>query len=155
MKVFAYIFTALFIYSAQVGAQIQPLDKVIAVIDKGVVLQSELDENLVQVIERAKANNMTLPDEAVLREQVLDHLISEKLQLQVADRVGYVVQDEQINQTIAQIQANNGLTPEAFVKQLQSEGLSLSDFRKKLRRDLTIQQIQQCMVQQRIQISPL
>ncbi len=155
MKVFAYIFTALFIYSAQVGAQIQPLDKVIAVIDKGVVLQSELDENLAQVIERAKVNNMTLPDMDVLREQVLDHLISEKLQLQVANRVGYIVQDEQINQTIAQIQANNGLTPEAFAKQLQSEGMTLSNFRKKLRRDLTIQQIQQGMVQQRIQISPL
>lgn len=133
----------------------QSLDKVIAVVDKDVVLQSELDERMAQVAARARAGNMSLPEPEVLQEQVIDHLVSEKLQLQVARRVGFTVSDEQVNRAMAQIVTNNNLSPEQFQQQLIADGVSLAEFRDSLRRDITLQQIQQGMVQQRIQVSPL
>lgn len=136
-------------------AEVRPIDQVAAVVDKSVILQSEIDERIEQIALRAQASNMALPDESVLRQQVLDHLINEQLQLQVAQRVGFSVTDEQVNQTIENIRQSNRLSPEAFKQQLARDGLTLASLREKLRRDLTIQQIQQGMVQQRIQISPL
>ncbi len=132
-----------------------PLDKVVAVVDKNVVLQSEVDERIVQIAQRAAAQRMSLPDAGVLRQQVIDHLISEQLQLHVASRVGFTISDEQVNQAVNNIRMSNNLSPEQFAQQLQKEGLSLADLRETVRRDMTIQQIQQGMVQQRIQISPL
>ncbi len=132
-----------------------PLDKVVAVVDKNVVLQSEVDERIVQVAQRAAAQRMSLPDVDVLRQQVIDHLLSEQLQLQVASRVGFTVTDEQVNQAVNNIRMSNNMSPEQFRQQLQQEGMSLEALRDTVRRDMTIQQIQQGMVQQRIQISPL
>lgn len=141
--------------SATALAETQFLDKVIAIVENEVVLRSELDERLQQVAERAQTNSMALPDLQVLQQQVLDHLISEKLQLQMARRVGVEVSDGQVSQTLNQIIANNNMTPTQFSEQLALEGLSMAQFQENLRKDITLQQIQQGIVQQRIQISPL
>lgn len=141
--------------SATALAEVQFLDKVIAVVDTEVVLRSELDERLQQVAERAQTNSLGLPDLEVLQQQVLDHLISERLQLQMARRVGLEVSDGQVNQTLNQIIANNNMTREQFAEQLALEGLSMAQFQENLRKDIALQQIQQGIVQQRIQISPL
>lgn len=141
--------------SISVWAQAQLLDRVVAVVDRNVIMQSQLDERMEQIRQRAAASGMGLPDINVLRSQILDHLIAEELQLQVARRVGFSVGDEQVNQAIEQIRQANNLTPEQFQRQLQIDGLSMTELRSTVRRDLTLQQIQQGIVQQRIHISPL
>ena len=145
------------VFSVATAGQAEPqlLDKVIAVVDKSVIMQSELDERLLQVVHNARANKLALPNMETLQKQVLDHLISEHLQLQMAQRVGFRVSDEQVNQSIEQIRRANQLTHEQFAAQLQHDGMTMADLREKLRRDITLQQIQQAMVQQRIHISPL
>lgn len=141
--------------SLSLHAEPQLIDKVIAVVDKNVIMQSELDERLMQVAQNARANKMALPDMKVLEQQVVDHLVSEHLQLQMAKRVGVTITDEQVNQAIEQIRVSNQMTPEQFKRQLESDGLTLASLREKVRRDMTIQHIQQGVVQQRIHISPL
>lgn len=136
-------------------AERQVLDKIVAVVDRSVILQSEFDERLQQVARNAQANNMTLPDAEVLKSQVLDHLINEHLQLQMARRVNFSVSDEQVNEAVENIRKSNKLTDEEFQYQLSQQGMTLPSLREKVRRDITLQQIQQGMVQQRIQISPL
>lgn len=153
--VFRLFLAAIFSLAATGHAEPQPLDKVIAVVDKSVIMQSELDERLFDVVRNARANNHSLPELETLRKQVLDHLISEHLQMQMAQRVGFQVTDEQVNQSIEQIRRSNQLSPEQFAAQLEHDGLTMASLREKLRRDITIQQIQQGMVQQRIHISPL
>lgn len=156
LRLHPYLLAAsLIIASFTTQAELQKLDQVVAVIDRSVLFQSELDERIAQVARHAQANNLALPDLATLEQQVLDHLISEKLQLQMAQRVGLQITDEQINQTIEQIRQSNQLTPEQFALQLQRDGMSMNSLREKLRQDLTLQQIQQGIVQQRIHISPL
>lgn len=133
----------------------QKLDEVVAVVDRNILFQSELNERIEQVARHAQANNLALPDLKTLEQQVLDHLISEKLQLQMARRVGLQVTDAQVNQTIEQIRQSNQLTPAQFEAQLQRDGMDMNTLRDKLRKDITLQQIQQGIVQQRIHISPL
>jgi peptidyl-prolyl cis-trans isomerase SurA len=141
--------------SLSLHAEPQLIDKVIAVVDKNVIMQSEVDERLTQVAQNAQANKMALPDMKVLEQQVVDHLISEHLQLQMAKRVGVTIGDDQVNQAMEQIRVSNKLTPEQFAQQMALDGLTLQDLREKVRRDMTLQHIQQGVVQQRIHISPL
>lgn len=149
------LLAAVFSVATAGHAEPQLLDKVIAVVDKSVIMQSELDERLLQVVHNARANKLALPNMETLQKQVLDHLISEHLQLQMAQRVGFRVSDEQVNQSIEQIRRANQLSPEQFAAQLQHDGMTMATLRERLRRDITLQQIQQAMVQQRIHISPL
>lgn len=132
-----------------------PIDRVVAVVDKRVVLQSELEERLAQVSARARAAGTTLPDSEVLRTQVLDHLISEELQLAAAERMGLRLPEEHITATLENIRRSNNLSQEQLERELAREGLTLESFRAQLRRDLTLQQIQQGIVQQRTQVSDL
>ena len=149
------LLAAVFSVATAGHAEPQLLDKVIAVVDKSVIMQSELDERLLQVVHNARANKLALPNMETLQKQVLDHLISEHLQLQMAQRVGFRVSDEQVNQSIEQIRRANQLSPEQFAAQLQHDRMTMATLRERLRRDITLQQIQQAMVQQRIHISPL
>lgn len=131
------------------------LDRVVAIVDQGVVLESQLNDRLDQVMQRARSGGMGLPEEEALKEQILDHLITEQLQLAMADRVGLVIQDQQVNAAIANIMRQNNLSPDQFSAQLERDGMSIEAFKRQIRRDMTIQQISQAMVQQRIQISQL
>lgn len=151
-----FLLAASFTLAAAIGhADPKPLDKVIAVVDKSVIMQSELDERLMQVVQNASANKHALPPMEVLQKQVVDHLISEHLQLQAAQRYNIRIGDEQVNNAIEQIRRANQLTHEQFAAQLAHDGMTMGDLRSRVSRDLTIQQIQQGIVQQRIHISPL
>ena len=146
---------ASWLWSGAALAEPQPIDRVVAVVDKSVVLASDLEARLDEVASRARAAGTELPDRDALVEQVLDHLISEQLQLQMAQRVGLTLPDEQVNAALDNIRRSNNLSEQQFERELQREGLSTAAFREKIRREMTLQQIQQGMVQQRIQISDL
>lgn len=152
----ALLFSALLAFSHG-SAQAEPrlLDKVVAVVNNGVIMQSEVDERLIQVAQNARANKVNIPDLESLRAQVVDHLVNEHLQLDMAKRVGMRISDEHVNRAIEQIRQSNQLSQQQFLEQLKLDGLTIDVLREKLRRDITLQQIQQAMVQQRIHISPL
>jgi peptidyl-prolyl cis-trans isomerase SurA len=146
---------SLLVAASSLWAGSKSIDKVVAVVNKGVVMQSELDERINQVTANAKGNNLTLPDPKVLQKQVLDHLISEQLQLETAKRLGVKVTEDDVNRAIEQIRQNNKLTAEELLAQLKNDGMTIQALGEKIHRDLTIQHIQGGMVQQRIHISPL
>lgn len=150
-----FALAALLIFAHSGHSEPTPLDQVVAVVDRDAIMQSQLEERLQQVSQRAQANNTALPSRAVLEQQVLDLLITEQLQLQLARRLGHTISDGEVNQTIERIRESNNLTPEQFQQALMQENRTITDLREDVRRDLTIQQIQQGVVQQRIHISPL
>lgn len=159
MKIFlsqALISTCLILTIASAQATPKSLDKIIAVVNESVILQSELDTRISQVSKNAQNQNMALPDAAILQEQVVNHLVSEQLQLGMAKRVGFSVNDAQVNTALNQIRTSREMSMADFAQFVQAtEGISLDALREKIRREMTIQQIQQGMVQQRIYISPL
>jgi peptidyl-prolyl cis-trans isomerase SurA len=137
-----------------VAAAPAEIDKVIAVVDDDVVLKSEFDQRWVQVQQQIAANQQTgqLPPDDVLRKQVLDQIILEHLQLQMADRAGVRVDDNQLNQAMGTIAQQNNMSFEQFVQALQAQGL-YEPTRDALRKEIMIGQFQNGAVNRRIEIT--
>lgn len=135
-----------------VQAQRTVLDKIIAVVDEDVVLQSELEQRLADVRNNARQNNTPLPPEDELRRQVLDALILENLQMQMARRVSIRFDDDTLNRVLGNMAAQNNMTFEEFVAALEANGSYLST-REQVRKELTLRDLQRGMVNRRISIT--
>ena len=134
-------------------AQIELLDKVIAVVDDDVVLQSELDHRLVAVYAQIQKAGTKAPPQDILIQQVLDRLISERLQLNIAYSAGVRISDEEVNQTIGRIVQNGNMTMDQYVEQIHAQGSTIASIREDIRDELTIVRVQQGRVMRRIRIS--
>jgi len=134
-------------------AEVQVLDRVVAIVDDRVVAQSELDARMEEVSLRLQQRSITAPPRDVLHKQILDQLISETLQLGIAERYGVVVQDEEVNSAIVNIMRNNGWSEAQLLENLRMEGTTLNEFREDLRRQITIQNISQGLVARRIRVT--
>lgn len=133
----------------------QAIDKVAAIVGKSVITQSELEARINEIKQRPESERVKLPSDSVLRNQVLEHLITEHLQMATANRVGLKVSDEQVNAAMATLAKNNRMTAEEFEQTLTRQGLSVAAMRDRVRRELTLQQIQRGVVTQRIRVSDL
>ncbi|HET7649767.1 MAG TPA: peptidylprolyl isomerase [Gammaproteobacteria bacterium] len=130
------------------------LDRIVAVVNDGVILGSELDKRVAEITQQLQAQNTALPPMNVLRKQVLDQMINAKLQLQQADSRGITVSDDQVNQTINRIAERNGITLAELPDKLKEEGINYADFRQQLRDQIIIQQLQQQVIQDQMRITP-
>lgn len=151
--------TRLFIFclalASQAFAAPQKLDQVAAIVGKNVVTLSELNSRIAEIKNRPDAEKIKLPPDDVLRKQVLDHLITESLQLASANRMGVKVSPEQVNAAMTNIAQKNRMSLEQFEAMLVSEGLSPAVMRQRLQREITVQQVQRGVVTQRIKVSDL
>ena len=148
----ALLTASLISLSPDLPAQRQLLDQVIAIVDEGVVLQSELAQRLHDVRQAAARNGQTLPSERRLRDDILETLILESLQLQFAERVSIRFDDDTLNRVMASMAANNGMSFEQYVGMLEDQGAYLFT-REQVRRQLTIQELQRGIVNRRITIT--
>ncbi|OZG71498.1 molecular chaperone SurA [Hahella sp. CCB-MM4] len=153
-----YCFPALLVvlmglFSGQLMAEVKPLDRVIAIVDDGVVLQSELDERVAMFKQRFLAKGTPLPAEEVMRERLLDQLVLEQIQLQMADRLGVRISDSQLNQTMESIAQQNGLSLDAFQQQLAKDGVTYQGARAQIKREMLISRVQQRRVNPRVRIT--
>ena len=102
------------------------LDRVVAIVDEDVVLESELNDRAEAVLQRLKGQYTQLPDEAVLRKQVLEQLIVERIQIGLAKRYEIKVEDEEVDQAIGRIREKNKMNNEQLEVDLKRQGLSLA-----------------------------
>ena len=130
------------------------LDRVVAVINDGVVLESELGAQVAEITQRLHAQNVPLPEPSVVRDQVLERLVLEEVQEQHADHAGIVVSDEQVNAALQDIAVRNKVSFDQLPEKLAGEGLVYADYRKNLRREIQRQLLRTRDVVQRINISP-
>lgn len=130
------------------------LDRVVAIVDEDVVLESELNERVQSVLQRLKGQYTQLPEEAVLRKQVLEQLIVERVELGLAKRYEIKVEEAEIDQAIDRIRDKSKMTAEELVADLKRQGLTLAGLRNQIRDELTINHLQQGVVSSRIKITP-
>ena len=149
----AVLAIALLVASTASLAQVQRLDKIIAIVEQDVVLQSELTARTRSIAARFANSRGSLPPPDLLREQVLEQLIIESIQLQMAAHAGVRVKEAQLNEFFLRLAAERGLSPEQLIAQFNAQGQSLAMVLGDLRRDLTLQQVQQDRVGSRIYIS--
>ena len=132
----------------------QLLDRVAAVVGDGVVLMSELDAEMERITERLRANHTELPPRNILRHQVLERLIVQKIELQRAERIGLKVSDEMLNNALEDIAHRNHTTFSELPAALEAKGIDYRDFRDDVRDDLTLQLLRQRDVYSHITVSP-
>ena len=135
------------------NAQVKILDKIIAIVDDDVVLQSELNRRMSSIIKQIKQSNTTAPPEDLLKKQVLDRLISERIQLSIGYNAGVRISDDELNQAIGRVAASNNLSIDQYIDRLTMEGTSLSIIREEVRDELIIMRVQQASIMRRIRVS--
>jgi peptidyl-prolyl cis-trans isomerase SurA len=139
--------------AATAHAQVRPLDRVAAIVDGDVIMQSQLQARLREVQQTIGRRGAALPPEHVLTQQVLERLIIENIQLQIGERSGIRIGDAELNETMASIAQRNGLTLDQFRAALARDGLSYEDARDQVRREMIISRVRQRRVAERIQVS--
>jgi len=139
--------------SSTAHAAVQTLDKIVAIVDNDVVMQSQLDQRVHEVQQTIAKRGGAVPPSSVLDQQVLERLIVENLQLQIGERSGIRITDEELNQAIGTIAQRNNMSLEQFRAALAHDGLSFNDAREQVRREMIISRVRQRRVAERIQVS--
>ena len=128
-----------------------PIDEVVAVVDDDILMASELTERI-DSVKRQNAGG-ALPPADVLRAQVLERMILESIQLQMADRGGIRISDAQLNEALGRIAAQNNMTLPQFQKAMEKEGVSFASARQQILNEMRISRVQRFQVGERIQIT--
>ena len=129
------------------------LDRIIVVVDEDVVMQSELDSQLRRVRDQLRRQGTALPPTSVLERQVMERLILQKIQLQIADRAGVEVTDERLKDAISGIAEKNNLSLEQFREILESDGVAFSEFEDQIRNEILIATLRRQEVDRRVKVS--
>lgn len=130
-------------------AKVQLIDQVAAIVEKQAITQGDIQQRYKQLLQ----SNPKIPDNAEVRQQILERLIIESIQLQMAERSGVRISDERLNQTVASIARRNGMNLEQFQQALLKQGQSYAQAREQIRREMLLSQVQQGNLRNRIQIS--
>ncbi|MBS8240336.1 molecular chaperone SurA [Marinobacter lipolyticus] len=141
------------IMSTVAQAERQPLDQVVAIVDDEVILQTELENRINTIIGRLQAQGTGLPPREVLEERVLDQLITESIQLQMAERGGMRISDNELNETMVGIAQRNNMTLDEFEQQLSAEGVSYREAREQIRNEMLASRVQQRQVGNRVRVT--
>ena len=130
------------------------LDRVAAIVNDGVVLKSDLDEQMQLISSRLRQQGLELPPENVLRQQVLERLVTQEVQMQRASRAGLKVTDEMVNGALQDVAPRNGIPLAQLPQALASQGIDYAGYRDNLRKEITLSMLRQRDVVARINISP-
>ena len=134
-------------------ADARVIDKIVAVVDSGVVLASDVETRLNDLKTQAESRGNAVEINDELREQVLERLILEQAQVEVAKRRGLQIDDARVNETLLQIAKNRETDLLGLKNAIESEGKSFAVFREQIRRELLINAIRDREVKTRIRIS--
>ena len=147
--------------AASAGAQTRELsgsgallDRIAAVVNDGIVLNSQLDEQTEEITTRLRQQNTELPPRNVLRQQILERLVVEEIQMQRAGKLGLQVSDEMLNGALDDVAKRNNIGFADLPQALSQQGIDYRAFRDEIRRQMTLQLLRQRDVIGRINVSP-
>ena len=133
--------------------QLQPLDRIAAVVDEDVILASELDRAVANITAQYAGQPGQLPPRNVLERQVLERLVLLKLQVSRAADSGIRVSDQELDNAVAGMAQQNGTSIDGLRQRLAEDGLSFADFRTSIRDEIAVQRLRQSFGQSRVQVS--
>ncbi|CAM2834064.1 peptidylprolyl isomerase [Legionella worsleiensis] len=131
----------------------QLLDKVVAIVNDGVITSSELDAQVELSRKQIIAQKMQVPEESVLRKQVLQHLIDVDLQMQLAKQHGITVDTTELNEAIERVAKMNNLTLSQLREEITKQGITWQEYRQNIRKEMLISRLQQKAVGKDVQVT--
>lgn len=129
------------------------LDGIVAVVNEGVVLRSQFEEQFATIAQRAEAEGIPMPPSSILEEQILERLVLTEIQLQRAERIGLEISDAMLNDSIRNIAQQNGVSFEDMPAMLAQEGVDYASFRRSIREQITLEQLRRIEVGRSIEVS--
>lgn len=132
----------------------QMIDKVAAIVNNGVVLESDVDNLMSTVKTQAKEAGQQLPDDQTLRHQILEREIMDSIITQMGQRAGLQISDQQLDQAIQNIAAQNHLSMDQLRSRLTYDGVNYNDYRNQIRKEMLIAEVRNNEVRSRITILP-
>lgn len=139
-------------YSA-LAADVVKMDRIVAVVDQTVITEQELESRITSLSAQLRKQGTELPEESILRKQILERLISDALQLQYAAQTGIKVDDIQLDKTIERIAEQNKMTIREFHDALNQDGISIRKFRADIRNEIIIARLREREVESRVNVS--
>jgi peptidyl-prolyl cis-trans isomerase SurA len=130
-----------------------PIDRIVAIVDDDVVMQSEFDRFRTRVVQQMSQHGGQLPPEGILNRQILERLVMSRIQLQYAKRAGVTVDDDTLNKAVASIASQNKLTMDQFRQEIEKDGYDFAQFREDIRNEITIGRLKQKEVDNHITVS--
>jgi peptidyl-prolyl cis-trans isomerase SurA len=132
---------------------IEKMDRIIAVVDQSVITEREMLNRMESVKTQMIKKGVEVPPDDVLQKQILERLIVDSLQLQLAAQTGIKVEDAQLDKTIERIAEQNNLTLPAFKKALEEDGTQFYKFREDIRNDIIMARLRERDVDNKVNIS--
>ena len=139
--------------SMQLQAEQRLLDRVVAVVGEEALMESELQDRMQMVRSQIKDRGLNVPPDEVLREQVMERLVIDTIQLQLAEKNGLRIDEQTLSGTIDRIARQNNMTRNQFRQAIENDGMTFAAFREQIRQEMLISQVRQRQVGQRIQVS--
>lgn len=147
---FGILFTLMISSSPLKAAEI---DRIVAVVEDDVILSSELEKKLASVKQKLAAQNTRLPPDQIIRRQLLERMIIEKIQFLLASRGGITADNETMQNAVRRIAETNKMSVEQFRQNLNQQGINYSDFLEDLRNEVILNRLRSTMVDRNIKVS--
>lgn len=132
----------------------QVVDKIAAVVNNGVVLESDVDGLMQSVKMNARDARQQLPDDATLRHQIIERLIMDQVILQMGQKMGVKITDAELDQAITNIARQNNMTMDQMRSRLAYDGVNYNTYRSQIRKEMTISEVRNNEVRRRVSILP-
>jgi peptidyl-prolyl cis-trans isomerase SurA len=139
--------------AAGVAGAVESLDQIVAVVEDGVITTSELGEKVAMIKKGLRQNNTPLPPDKVLIPQVLERMITDKIQAQLAEKAGIRVDEEMLRAAVQQIAERNHLSVEEFRRTLVEEGMVYAEFVEQIRNEMVIGRLRAGQVNSQVKVS--
>lgn len=139
--------------AAVAPATIRDIDRIVAIVNNDVITHSELEDRLDETRKQLAGERIKAPAEDVLKRQLLERMIAERVQLQLAAQLGVRVSDADVDQAIQSVARRNNLTVDALLKTLGREGFDPAAYRARIREQVTIQQLLEREIASRVTVT--
>lgn len=129
------------------------LDYIVAIVNEDVITRKELDEAIKLGISRLQQQGMPLPDSPTLEKQVLESVITKKIQVQHAQEVGLSITEGELDETIQRIAEDNKLSLPEFHAALENDGIRYSKFREEIRDEMIMARLKEREVRNQVNVT--
>jgi len=129
------------------------LNRIAAIVNDQVITQTQLDNQVASIKKQMQQANIPVPNQRVLQRQVLDRMIDDAVQLQIAEKSNITISQAEMSNTIQNLAKQNNMSLQQFYSSVEASGLTIKEFRDQMRRQLTIQKLQAQQISPRVSIS--
>lgn len=138
-----FLFSSALLADQSKQGEIVKMDRIVAIVDQVVITEKELADRIKTVTTQLEKQGTELPPPAILEKQILERMITDRLQLQLASQTGLRIDDNQLDKTIERIAGQNKMDIPTFKKALLEDGIQYRKFREDIRNEITLARLRE------------